>query len=128
MPEYRGSFSDEFDDVFPAVYVPVVLRWRGQFSECRGLVDSGADQTMIPRLNVLALGVPKVSEIGVLGPNGEDREQDTYILDMDVAGYPVRSIEAAATDWPFAIVGRDVLNDLVTELNGPALSFVLTFP
>jgi hypothetical protein len=41
-------------------------------------------------------------------------------------GMPWTAVEVAATRWPFVAIGRDVLNDVVTYLDGPALTFART--
>lgn len=128
MPTYHGRVESRFDDVYPAPYLTVRIFWRGQHRDLPGLIDSGADQSMIPAFVVPALGIEKASDVLIGGVIGEDEEQDTYVIDMDVAGHFVGAVEVAATRWPFVLVGRDVLNDFITELDGPASTFALTVP
>lgn len=122
---YSGRFESKPDDIYPAAYMPVQILWRGQFSNVGGLVDTGATQTLLPRLRVTALGITPVSDVDLVGIDNVARKEDTYIVDLDVGPYRIRNIEVSVTDWEFALIGRDILNDLVMNWNGPGLTFDL---
>jgi hypothetical protein len=83
---------------------------------------------MIPRSLVTTLTIEKASDILIGGVIGEDEEQDSYVVDMELPGYFAGAVEVAATRYPFVIVGRDVLHELVTHIDGPARTFALTAP
>jgi len=91
------------------------------------LIDSGADQSTIPKITAQALGLQKISEVVVEDANGGSREQDVFVVDLEIHGRSVAALPVAATDFPVILIGRDVLNDLLTELNGPGLTFTLTW-
>jgi hypothetical protein len=128
MPTYNGRLERRFDDVYPAPYLTVRIHWRGQHRDLPGLIDSGADQSVIPGFVVAALAIEKASEVPIAGVSGIAELQDTYVVDMELPGYFVGALEVSTTGWPFVLVGRDVLSDLVTELDGASLTFAFTAP
>ena len=128
MPSYSGNLTSRLGEIYPAPYVTVRLSWRGQSRDLPGLLDSGADQTVIPKVTAQALALQKISEVIVEDANGGARAQDVFVTDMEFHGFAVRALPVAATDYPVILIGRDVLNDLVTELNGPGQTLTLTGP
>lgn len=85
------------------------------------LLDSGADATMIP-LNVLeAIEAEYLERRQVRGVSGFAYPVDTYLVTVQIATYTIYGIKAVAIgSREQAIVGRDVLNQLVVTLNGLA--------
>lgn len=128
MPQHSYRLESRFGDVYPAPYVTVRITWDGQYADLPGLIDSGADFSFVPEYLVGTLGMQKVSELPIRGIDGPERDRDTYIVRMEFHGFSYASVEVATTDFAFCLIGRDVLNDLVTELDGPGLQFRLTGP
>jgi hypothetical protein len=128
MPQYSGQLTSRFDDVYPAPYLTVRITWDGQFADLPALLDSGADLSFIPGYLIGTLGMQKVSELPISGFNSPEAQQDTYVVRMEFDGFSFGSVEVAATTYPFCLIGRDVLSDLVTLLDGPGGTFTLTGP
>lgn len=128
MPEHSGALTSPFSDVYPGPYVTVRITWDGSHADIPGLIDSGADLSFVPVYLVGTLGMQKVSELPVKGIKGPEEDQDTYVVRMEFHGFTFESIEVATTDYPFCLIGRDVLSQLVTELDGPGSTFKLTGP
>lgn len=126
MPSHQGRLTSPMGEVYPAPYVAARLSWRGQSRDLPGLIDSGADQSTIPRITAQALGLQKIAEVWVEDANGGSRQQDVFVVDLAFHGFVVTALPVAATDFPVILIGRDVLSDLVTELNGPTQIFKLT--
>ena len=124
MP-YSGNLSSPMGEVFAAPYVTVRASWRGQFRDLPGLIDSGSDQSTIPKITAQALGLQKISEVYIEDANGGLQEQDVFAVDLDFHGFTIQALPVAATDFPVILIGRDILNGQVTELNGPAQTFTL---
>lgn len=114
-------------ETYPAPYVTARLGWRGQFRDLPGLIDSGADQSTIPRITAQALGLQKISEVYVEDANGGSQERDVFVVDLQFHGLAIAALPVAATDFPVILIGRDVLKDVVTELNGPAQTFSISY-
>jgi hypothetical protein len=126
MPQYSGALTSPFNDVYPGPYLTVRISWNGNSADRPGLIDSGADLSFVPNDLVSVLGMQKVSELPVRGIRGPEEDQDTYIVRMEFHGFSFASVEVATIDYPFCLIGRDVLSDLVTELDGPGLQFKLS--
>jgi hypothetical protein len=57
--------------------------------------------------------------------DGSEEEQLTYLVDMFVAGKAFTDIEVITSPLSYALLGRDILNQLTITLNGPQLSFTM---
>lgn len=114
-------------ETYAGPYVAARLSWRGQFRDLPGLIDSGAEQTLIPNVTAQALGLQKISEVYVEDANGGSQERDVFVVDLNFNGLAIASLPVAATDFPVILIGRDVLNDVVTELNGPGQTFSISY-
>jgi len=85
------------------------------------LLDSGADATILPVDILQAIGAPYVETMHMQGITGIRVPVDLYLVRVQIGPHNVGAIRAAAaTKRGEAILGRDVLNQLVVTLNGPA--------
>jgi hypothetical protein len=74
------------------------------------------------------LNLERIGEVTVEDANGNSEEQDVFAADMEFHGFSIKALPVAATRHAFILIGRDILSWLVTELNGPAVTFTLTGP
>jgi predicted aspartyl protease len=88
----------------PAVQVPV-------------LVDTGSDGTILTAQTARALGLPAADSVRVIGIGGDEHEATMYVAQVDT-GAGRRNVKVAAIGER-AIVGRDLLNQMVIRLVGP---------
>jgi hypothetical protein len=65
----------------------------------------------------LALGLPAVDSVRVIGIGGDEHDATMYVAQID-AGAGRRNVRVAAIGER-AIVGRDVLNQMIVRLIGP---------
>lgn len=128
MPTDTARLESRLGEDYPAPYVMVQVTWRGQSRDLPGLIDSGADGTTIPKFLVGVLDLEKIGEVIVDDANGRSENQDLVVADIELHGFSIAALPVAATDYPFILIGRDILSQLVTELNGPAITFTLTGP
>lgn len=85
------------------------------------LVDSGADQSVVPDRVILALRLDGLDLINVQGYDGSTRALPIYLIRLQVRDLPPVEVEViGGTDSTDAILGRDVLNRYTIVLNGPA--------
>jgi hypothetical protein len=85
------------------------------------LVDSGADGTMIPLPTLQAVGAIFEDSMPLRGVTGHVQRVDRYTIAVRVGLHTIRAVHAVAVASDSEpIVGRDVLNELVVTLNGPA--------
>jgi hypothetical protein len=91
-----------------------------------GKVDSGADICALPEGLVAELDMPPVRIVRAAGFDGGPREAVLYHCALEVAGRRFPHVEALATRRSYAILGRNVLADLVTTLDGPRSTLTVT--
>jgi hypothetical protein len=128
MPTYTARLESRLGESYPAAYVTVAVGWRGQSRDLPALIDSGADGTTIPRFLVGVLNLEKIDEVTIEGVNGGSRIEDLVVVDIALHGFSIAALPVAPVDYPFVLIGRDILSHLVTELNGPAATFTLNGP
>ncbi len=84
-------------------------------------VDSGADATMIPITVLQTTGARYIETRQMRGVIGISYTVDLYLVTIHIGPHTIPAIRAvAAAPDGEAIVGRDVLNQLVVTLNGLA--------
>ena len=121
-------------DHYHGAWVPVRLKSPSGFNVQSGLVDTGVDQTLVPRKVIAALALVRIGDTlvsGVVSENGVVKEQPEHTFradEVEVGGYRVFNVEVTPFDLDFVLVGRDILNDLVLHYDGPGLAFTLTDP
>ena len=105
----------------PAPILPVSIRRPtedGMLVVAVALVDTGADMTCLPQELINPLGAHPVSSYSVHGvADAELGMVDSYFLRLELGEYHVSTEVLALGNQP--ILGRDVLNGLMLELDGP---------
>lgn len=94
----------------------------------QGLLDTGAEVSVLPFEILTALQIPKASNMSVESWNGSPTLVNTYIVTLEVADAHLDSIEVVAAPMQYAILGRDVLNHFILTLNGKDLTVELKDP
>jgi predicted aspartyl protease len=85
------------------------------------LVDTGADQTLVPEHLVTDLQLVGLDRVEVQGYDGTARLLSTYLIRLQVRDLEAFEIEIVASpDVANVVLGRDVLNHYTVTLNGPA--------
>lgn len=90
------------------------------------LVDTGADCTLIPIDVARQLRLPLVDKIVVMGLGGARLNANVHAATLRV-GPLQRVVRVVALDDE-AILGRDVLGELVLELHGPSRKLLVRAP
>jgi predicted aspartyl protease len=86
-----------------------------------GLVDTGADQTVMPIKMFNELGITNmVDEEIIVGFDGTPKMLKSYAVMFQVNDFTPLPLTVLTSDWiDYIIVGRDVLNRYVINLDGP---------
>lgn len=83
------------------------------------MVDSGADATILPVRLLNAIGADYKETVWMSGTAGGRIEVDLYLASVRIGPITTNGVHVIATaDANEAIIGRDVLNQLVVTLNG----------
>jgi predicted aspartyl protease len=87
----------------------------------RALVDSGADATMIPIHMLNAVGAAYQDTMWMRGVTGARIEIDRYLVAIRIDVQVIHGLSViGAPEEAEAVLGRDLLNQLVITLDGPA--------
>ena len=87
----------------------------------RAMVDSGGDASMIPLSILEAIGATYKESTWMRGTAGGRIEVDLYLVAIQIGTELVYGLHVVSSpSTKEAVVGRDVLNQLIVTLNGPA--------
>ena len=109
----------------PAPVVDVMIRhpWESQKSRhVRAKLDTGADLSAIPQSVAGELGLLAIRTILVETYDGARSDIPTYFITLEVAQARFRRLEVILIPEDYVLLGRDVLNQFYTHLNGPDLT------
>ncbi len=85
------------------------------------LIDTGADVTLVPFNLLQSIGAQYVGDAVFSGITGDRKIADVYLVTLMVGLHRVPAVRVIAlAEDDEVIVGRDILNQLVVTLNGPA--------
>jgi hypothetical protein len=122
-------YNTEFDPPAPlvdfTVYCPVD---HGRTASIQGELDSGAEISVVPRELVDELHLMPRRVMIAQSYDGTQSQWATYMVDLEIEGYPVSDVEVIALPRQDAILGRDVLNQFIVTLDGKELDFEITDP
>jgi len=124
------SASFPYDRAYdpPAPVVPLLIAPPGGESGALvgGLLDSGADCTLIPPSLARTLRLPTVGFVEIAGVGGGGGSAPAYAGQVDLAG--TRFLARLVAYEDHVIIGRDLLNRFVTTLDGLRLEVGLSGP
>jgi hypothetical protein len=107
-----------------APIVPIGLSPSGETTarqQVSGLLDSGADATMIPVDVLTTAGARYVEQRQMRGVVGESIRVNLFLTAVHIGDHVIHGIRAVGVPaGSEVIIGRDVLNQLELTLNGPA--------
>jgi len=93
----------------------------GRSRTIRAKLDTAADVSGLPRDLVDELALPPARRVTTSTFRGEPVQARLHRGDLVVAGRRFAQVEWLPIGRPYALLGRDVLNDLVLRLDGPSL-------
>jgi predicted aspartyl protease len=115
----RFVFDKSFDPPAPVLAVRVGgIEEHHPAAMLRMLVDTGADCTLIPVRIARSLRLPVVDRVAVQGVGGKPRNAPVYAVRLRVG--TLRTLTRVVALGDEALLGRDVLNQLLLQIDGPA--------
>jgi hypothetical protein len=116
----------------PAPFVYVTLRSPDGKVEVRDVpaqVDTAADRTALPAELIERLGLQQLDELLCGGFGGSLTVIPSFVAQIGIQPLPLKTIELlGAQGEDYVLLGRDILNDHIMQLNGPALSLGINDP
>lgn len=109
----------------PAPVVDIVVRWGAREEPARGILDTGADFTQLPESVVLAMRLPRISDRTIRTASGQTYNASVHVAHLEFEGLSFRNIAIVSSPLSIALVGRDLLNGLFAEFDGPGTAFTL---
>ena len=114
----RFAYDVTYDPPAPVVPLRVSPPGNGAGALVSGLVDSGADCSLVPPSLAHALSLPQVGRVEVRGVGGGGGSAPAYAGRVDVGRTTAFARLVAFGDE--VIVGRDLLNRITAVLVGPS--------
>jgi predicted aspartyl protease len=117
--KYR--YSRDFDPPAPVIELCVSVPLSKDDVSLTALIDSGADITVIPERIITQLRLRRVDSLLASGFGKGVIEATVYAAILSVEGI-LRPKMYRVLSWreDYVLLGRDLLNQLVTVLNGPS--------
>lgn len=115
------DYDQSFTPSMPVIEVHLIAPESNQSGKpITALVDSGSDSSMMPIDMLDEIEALSVGTAVMRGIWGERRRVNTYLVTVQVGNYFIRGVRVSgvAADMD-AILGRNVLNELVLVMNGP---------
>jgi len=91
----------------------------------QGILDTGADSTQVPEAVAQRLHLRPTGHQTFMSANGSQTTTRVYVANVEFDGRNFTSIEVLGGPINIALIGRDILNTLVSEFDGPSLSYSL---
>ena len=107
---------------FPTLPVRVLQVDNGKISVVlTGLVDTGADGTLVPAQILQELGVEALYRARLRSHWGEWRSAGIFVVDLQIEQVVLPAVEVIADEASEdVLLGRNVLNSLILLLDGPS--------
>jgi predicted aspartyl protease len=118
------AFDRRFDPPAPVLLVRITGSERhGPAVALRMLVDTGADCSLIPLPIALSLGLPLVDRVQIQGVAAGRHMASVFAARVHIGRFVKLARLVAFGDE--ALLGRDLLNQLVLRIDGPAQSITI---
>jgi predicted aspartyl protease len=91
-------------------------------------IDTGADISVIPDSLAADLQLKAKGPVIMLSYDKDPVERSTYLVDLEILGYKLRSVRVARAPRDTILLGRDVLKHFVITLDGKAQTFEMADP
>ncbi len=119
---YSHDYNSAYSPAMPVVEVTLEnVETGAQGEKLTAIVDSGADGCILSVKYLAAIGSESIRKTQMIGVAGIGVQVDVHLVILHLGPLTVYSVEAVADKQNGeAIIGRNVLNQLVVTLNGIA--------
>jgi len=123
----RFPYDTNYDGpAFPVISLSVSGRQPDAIVHLTGLLDSGADATIVPHRVLEEVHARHTDVAWARTVAGNRYRVDLYVVTLTIGTVRLPSIKVISnTQTAETIIGRDVLNQMLVTLDGPALEVVL---
>ncbi len=115
----------------PAAIVAVTVQNPNDLTRQReldGIVDTGADVTLIPHRLARQIGVRSHSQMLISGVDGLDVARPTYIVNLEFAETKLERRAVGEWNGRFIVLGRDMLDGFIFVYDGKTRQFEIRDP
>ena len=91
-------------------------------------IDTGADVTVIPMSLAAGIGLTATRYAWISAYDGTLSLRPVYYATFEFCGVSLSSVRCVESQRDIALIGRNVLNQLVLVLDGPNLEFEVKLP
>jgi predicted aspartyl protease len=117
--EYK--YSKNFNPPAPVIEISVSAPLSKDAISITALIDSGADITVIPDRIIAQLKLRRVDSTPVSGFGKRVIQATVYSVTLEIEGISESEIyRILGWSEDYALIGRDLLNQLIAVLNGPS--------
>lgn len=119
---FTFTYDTDYRPALPIIEmgISVINPDAGEISDS-AIVDSGSDVTLIPVTILRRMGSTSVGNAVLSEAWGTERRINVYLVNVRIGSHVVRGVRVlGVSDDEEAILGRNVLNQLVVTLDGPA--------
>ncbi len=119
---YSRHYNSTYSPAMPVVEITIQNVETGRQSEkITAIIDSGADSCILPMKFLKAIGSEPIRKSQMVGAANIGFQVELHLLTVHIGAIIVYGIETVADKQNReAIIGRNVLNQLVVTLNGLA--------
>ena len=103
----------------------VIFQWSGASESVQGILDTGADYTQVPETVARKLHLRPTGHRTFTNADGTRATSRLYVANVEFDGRSFPGLEVTGSPLRIALIGRDILNTLVSEFDGPSLSYSL---
>lgn len=118
---FSYNYNSDYSPSMPTVELSIGLPAVETVIDVEGIVDSGADATIVPVRYLLEIEARRSRKAIMRSITGEEALVDLYAVAVRLGPYRQGFLEVIGDiSGDETIVGRDILNHLSVTLNGPA--------
>jgi|SRR5581483_11378110 len=104
----------------------LTITWNGQSEACDAVIDSGCSWTSIPLHIIQRLSLRKLGAKNARGATSNRLVVvNRYVADLSFLGFNFPAHPFYDNKIDVALIGREILNQYVTTLDGPNLNFTI---